>query len=207
MRHRSGVWSWRGGSSPAVLRPATAIDRTPSCSRSRSDPPAALPTLVHRSLRGTLLIAHWPSGCTTNSCTPQPTNDTLIIEHWPSGCTPNSGTPQPTRDTLITHWPSGCIIHYGKPQSVSTKKRKNKKKKSLLKKVHLVLQCVHTYVKLFILTKIKVAHHFKKVSMFTRQNSHTRLGLLWIYGDENMEICDLNSCTDDLINILFKQFK
>ena len=33
-------------------------------------------------------------------------------------------------------------------------------------------------IKSFIPTKIQVAHHFEKVSMFTRQNSHTRLGLL-----------------------------
>ena len=29
-----------------------------------------------------------------------------------------------------------------------------------------------------------MAHHFEKVSMFTGQNSHIRLVLLWKYGDE-----------------------
>ena len=42
-------------------------------------------------------------------------------------------------------------------------------------------------IKSFIPTKILVAHHFDKMSMFTGQNSHTRLGLLWIYGDEEHE--------------------
>ena len=44
--------------------------------------------------------------------------------------------------------------------------------------------------------------------MFTGQNSHTRD---WFYFENtvkrNMEICDLNSYTHELINILFKQIQ
>ena len=47
-------------------------------------------------------------------------------------------------------------------------------------------------VKSFIHTKTEVAHHFEKVSLFTRQNSHTRLVLQYTV-TRNMEICDLNS--------------
>ena len=49
-----------------------------------------------------------------------------------------------------------------------------------------------------------MALHFEKVSMLTRQNWNTQLDQLWIYGDEERGICDLNSYTRDLINILFK---
>ena len=48
-----------------------------------------------------------------------------------------------------------------------------------------------------------MAQHFEKVSLFTGQNSHTRL-VLQNTMTRNMEICDLNSYTHDLINILFK---
>ena len=47
-------------------------------------------------------------------------------------------------------------------------------------------------VKSFIHNKTQVAHHFEKMSLFTGQNSHTRLGLLNTV-TRNMEICDLNS--------------
>ena len=47
-------------------------------------------------------------------------------------------------------------------------------------------------VKSFIRTKTYVAHHFEKVSLFTGQNSHTRL-VLQNTVTRNMEICDLNS--------------
>ena len=45
-------------------------------------------------------------------------------------------------------------------------------------KVHLVIIMCMLVVKSFIHTKIEVVHHFEKVSMFTGQNSHTRLVLL-----------------------------
>ena len=47
-------------------------------------------------------------------------------------------------------------------------------------------------VKSFIHTKTQVALHFEKVSLFTGQNSHTRL-VLENTVTRNMEICDLNS--------------
>ena len=58
-------------------------------------------------------------------------------------------------------------------------------------------------VKSFIHTKTYVEHHFEKVSLFTEENSHTRL-VLQNTVTRNMEICDLNSYTHDLINILSK---
>ena len=48
-----------------------------------------------------------------------------------------------------------------------------------------------------------MAHHFEKVSLFTGQNSHTRL-VLQNTVMRNMEICDLNSHTHDIIIILYK---